>query len=88
MTSDHIVPKSLGCPDDLENRQVLCAKCNTSKGSLIEARRPKELGRLSITDIRVIEIIRLEEELNRDRSNLRISLILPKIKVLLQQCVN
>lgn len=85
MTSDHIVPKALGGPDDLENRQVLCCKCNNKRGCLIETKRPKELGRLSIMDTRVIEIIRLEEELNKDRSNLNISLILPKIKVLLEQ---
>jgi diadenosine tetraphosphate (Ap4A) HIT family hydrolase len=30
---DHIVPKSLGGPDSLDNYQALCYKCNTNKGN-------------------------------------------------------
>jgi len=33
MTSDHIVPKSRRGKDILENRQAMCAKCNTEKGN-------------------------------------------------------
>lgn len=33
MTSDHIVPLSLGGYDGVENRQCLCAKCNVEKGN-------------------------------------------------------
>ena len=30
---DHIVPKSLGGPDSLDNYQALCYKCNSNKGN-------------------------------------------------------
>jgi len=33
MDVDHIIPKSLGGPDDLWNLQPLCARCNRSKGA-------------------------------------------------------
>jgi 5-methylcytosine-specific restriction endonuclease McrA len=35
---DHIVPKAKGGQDVLENLQLLCAKCNTSKGSKTEGK--------------------------------------------------
>jgi 5-methylcytosine-specific restriction endonuclease McrA len=34
-TKDHILPKSLGGKDDLENLQTLCVKCNHKKGNNI-----------------------------------------------------
>ena len=33
MTIDHIMPRSRGGTDDLENLQLLCAACNSSKGN-------------------------------------------------------
>lgn len=33
LTVDHIIPKSKGGPDDLENLQPMCTKCNTKKGN-------------------------------------------------------
>lgn len=33
MTCDHIIPKSGGGTDDLENLGTLCCKCNSRKGS-------------------------------------------------------
>ena len=33
MTSDHIVPKSRGGSDGLENRQPMCVTCNEKKGN-------------------------------------------------------
>ena len=30
---DHIVPKSLGGPDEIDNYQALCYKCNSNKGN-------------------------------------------------------
>jgi len=30
---DHIIPKSLGGPDEIDNYQALCYKCNTNKGN-------------------------------------------------------
>lgn len=33
MTKDHIVPKSLGGPDELNNYQTMCCICNNLKGS-------------------------------------------------------
>ena len=32
MTKDHIVPKSLGGPNRLDNYQTMCTKCNSNKG--------------------------------------------------------
>ena len=34
-TKDHIIPKSAGGLDVVENFQVLCEHCNSSKGSMI-----------------------------------------------------
>lgn len=33
MTKDHIVPKSKGGPDKIENYQTMCTECNCIKGS-------------------------------------------------------
>lgn len=33
LTIDHILPKSLGGSDDLDNLQPMCAECNFSKGN-------------------------------------------------------
>jgi 5-methylcytosine-specific restriction endonuclease McrA len=33
MTKDHIVPRSKGGPDTLENFQTMCTKCNHKKGN-------------------------------------------------------
>lgn len=35
MTVDHIIPKSLGGGNQLENLQPMCCKCNTAKGNKI-----------------------------------------------------
>lgn len=34
---DHVIPESQGGPTTLNNLQVTCRKCNTSKGTLTEA---------------------------------------------------
>ena len=34
MTRDHIIPRSSGGPDALDNYQLMCSPCNRSKGSL------------------------------------------------------
>lgn len=36
LTVDHIIPKSRGGSDELENKQPMCASCNRAKGSRIE----------------------------------------------------
>jgi len=36
---DHILPKSRGGPDDLDNYQVLCRNCNRAKSNHIEEDR-------------------------------------------------
>jgi len=33
LTIDHIVPKSKGGPDEIENMQILCFTCNIKKGN-------------------------------------------------------
>jgi len=38
MTKDHIIPRACGGPDCLGNYQVMCARCNTQKGSDLEGR--------------------------------------------------
>lgn len=35
MTVDHILPKSLGGTNDIENLQPMCRKCNDRKGNTI-----------------------------------------------------
>ncbi len=35
MTKDHIIPKSKGGSDNLENMQTMCTKCNTKKADKI-----------------------------------------------------
>lgn len=35
MTADHIIPKSKGGSDDLDNLQPMCYTCNTTKGDKI-----------------------------------------------------
>ena len=41
LTVDHILPKSLGGPDILENYQPMCAPCNTRKGNGLKNNPPK-----------------------------------------------
>lgn len=36
MTKDHILPKSKGGKDELENYQTMCARCNEKKGNNLE----------------------------------------------------
>lgn len=36
MTKDHIIPKSKGGKNTLENYQTMCVKCNRKKGDKIE----------------------------------------------------
>jgi 5-methylcytosine-specific restriction enzyme A len=35
MTRDHIIPKSKGGSDHLNNMQTMCTKCNNKKGNSI-----------------------------------------------------
>jgi len=36
MTKDHIIPKSIGGKNILENYQTMCAECNSKKGNALE----------------------------------------------------
>lgn len=38
MTKDHIIPKSKGGKDELNNYQTMCVICNVKKGNKIESR--------------------------------------------------
>lgn len=38
MTQDHIMPKSRGGSNSLENLQTMCSRCNQSKGNKIPSR--------------------------------------------------
>lgn len=35
LTVDHIIPKSKGGSDNMENKQPMCARCNNKKGNKI-----------------------------------------------------
>lgn len=36
MTKDHIIPKSKGGPDTMDNYQTMCTKCNSKKGDRLD----------------------------------------------------
>lgn len=42
---DHVIPESQGGPTNLDNLQVTCRKCNTSKGVLSESEFTDRLRR-------------------------------------------
>ncbi|MFW6102430.1 MAG: HNH endonuclease [Chloroflexota bacterium] len=47
---DHIIPVSLGGPDTLGNKQLLCSKCNREKGNAIKIK-----GKLVRIKPRIVE---------------------------------
>jgi 5-methylcytosine-specific restriction endonuclease McrA len=40
LSANHVVPLSLGGPNTVSNLQVLCAQCNSLKGSSVRDYRP------------------------------------------------
>ena len=36
MTKDHILPKSKGGKDEIDNYQTMCIRCNKAKGNNLE----------------------------------------------------
>lgn len=44
MTKDHIIPKSKGGPDHLDNLQTMCDQCNNTKGSTVIVEKAAPYG--------------------------------------------
>ena len=42
MTKDHIIPKSKGGKDILDNFQTMCFECNTKKGNKYESNHSRK----------------------------------------------
>ena len=42
LTIDHVVPKSRGGPDDIDNYQILCWDCNQRKATSCTDYRPRQ----------------------------------------------
>ena len=43
LTIDHVVPRSRGGPDDIDNYQILCRDCNQRKATSCTDYRPTQL---------------------------------------------
>jgi 5-methylcytosine-specific restriction enzyme A len=64
LTVDHIVPRVLGGTDSLNNLQVLCGSCNSSKGGRFfdRPRTPPTLHGLNSPENASISHYRLEKD--------------------------
>ena len=52
LTIDHIVPRSRGGPDRVDNFQALCQDCNTAKGNrLVKEIEAMAIGPVAITTL-------------------------------------
>jgi 5-methylcytosine-specific restriction endonuclease McrA len=72
---DHIIPVSLGGSDALDNKQLLCSKCNREKGNAIKIKgklvrlRPRTVKRKTSTTRRKSSTIKKKSSTTKRKAS-------------------